>query len=62
MDGFVITEMPDGAAAASLCMAARATGSFKSFEMLRVFTPEEAEEIMQQAKEKSPNNYSPPGG
>ena len=61
MDGFAITEIPDGQAAAALTMAARATGAFESFEMMRLFTPEEAEEILQQAK-KSPSSYTPPGG
>jgi uncharacterized protein with GYD domain len=58
--GFAITEMPDGDHAAALTMAALATGGFESFTMTRIWTPEEAERIMQEAQKSK--NYSPPGG
>ncbi|HYZ64680.1 MAG TPA: GYD domain-containing protein [Acetobacteraceae bacterium] len=59
-DGFAICEMPDEHAAVALAMASRATQRFEDFQMLTLFTPEEAERMMQRAHTADPS-YVPPG-
>ncbi len=59
-DGFAICEMPDEGSAVALGMASRATGSFDEFQMLTLFTPHEAERMMQRAHTGAPG-YVPPG-
>ena len=59
-DGFAICEMKDERSAVALALASRATGSFEDFQMLPLFTPEEAEMMMQRAHTGDPK-YVPPG-
>jgi uncharacterized protein with GYD domain len=59
-DGFAICEMPDECSGVALAMASRSTQKFENFEMLPLFTPAEAERMMQRAHTADPS-YVPPG-